>query len=104
MSGEALKALEEKENPNEPIFKLPASVATINYHIKKWVKNGHIDKTISFHQARHTFATMTLTAGGDLYTTSKMLGHTNVHTTEIYADVVMEKKVNAVNLMAGIFG
>ena len=45
-----------------------------------------------------------LTAGGDIYTTSKMVGHTNVHTTEIYADVAMEKKVDAVNLMAGIFG
>ena len=63
-----------------------------------------ITKTISFHCSRHTFATMTLTAGGDIYTTSKMLGHTNIHTTEIYADVVMDKKVDAVNLMAGIFG
>jgi site-specific recombinase XerD len=36
--------------------------------------------------------------------TSKLLGHTSVHTTEIYADVVMEKKADAVNLMNGIFG
>ncbi len=57
-----------------------------------------------FHVSRHTFATMTLTAGGDIYTTSKLLGHTNVHTTEIYADVVMEKKADAVNLMNGLFG
>jgi site-specific recombinase XerD len=72
-------------------------------HIKKWVKNGHIDKTISFHTSRHTFATMTLTAGSDVYTTSKLLGHTSVHTTEIYADVVMEKKADAVNLTNGLF-
>lgn len=47
---------------------------------------------------------MTLTAGADIYTTSKLLGHTSVHTTEIYADVVMEKKADAVNLVTGVFG
>ncbi|MCR4994359.1 MAG: hypothetical protein K6A32_03120 [Bacteroidales bacterium] len=39
-----------------------------------------------------------------IYTTSKLLGHTSVHTTEIYADVVMEKKADAVNLTNGLFG
>lgn len=67
-------------------------------------KRANIGKTVSFHTSRHTFATMTLTAGGDIYTTSKLLGHSNIHTTEIYADVVMDKKVDAVNLMTGIFG
>ena len=42
--------------------------------------------------------------GTDIYTTSKLLGHTSVHTTEIYADVVMEKKADAVNLTNGLFG
>ena len=54
------------------------------------------------HCTRHTFATLTITAGAD--TTSKLLGHTNVHTTEIYADVVMNTKVDAVNLVSGFFG
>jgi len=58
---------------------------------------------VSFHTSRHTFATMTLTAGTDIYTTSKLLGHTNVHTTEIYADVVMETKVDTINLVNGLF-
>ena len=47
---------------------------------------------------------MMLDLGTDIYTVSKLLGHTNVHTTEIYADVVMEKKADAVNLMNGLFG
>ena len=46
---------------------------------------------------------MPLTAGGDLYTTSRLLGYTNIHSTEIYADVVMEKKYDAVNRLDGIF-
>ena len=103
LSGEALKVLEEKENPDEPIFKLPTSVATINYHIKKWVKNGHIDKTISFHCSRHTFATMMLTLGADLYTTSKLLGHANVTTTQIYSKIIDKKKVETVNLVDNLF-
>ena len=51
----------------------------------------------------HTFATLILTAESDIYTTSEMMGHTNIHTTEIYTDVVMEKKVDAVNMLNGIF-
>ncbi len=56
-----------------------------------------------FHCSLHTFATLILTAGSDINTTSEMLGHTNIHTTEIYTDVVMEKKVDAVNMLNGIF-
>lgn len=103
LSGEALKVVEEKENPDEPIFKLPTSDATINYHIKRWVKNGHIDKTISFHCSRHTFATMMLTLGADLYTTSKLLGHANVTTTQIYSKIIDKKKEEAINLVDNLF-
>ena len=62
-----------------------------------------IEKNLTFHCSRHTFATLTLTAGGDIYTTSKLLGHTSVLTTEIYAEVVNEKKVAAVNLLNQVF-
>lgn len=52
---------------------------------------------ITFHCFRHTFATLQIAEGTDLYTVSKMLGHTNVRMTQIYAKVVDEKKNEAAN-------
>lgn len=47
------------------------------------------------HLARHTYATLQLAAGTDLYTISKMLTHSNVGTTQVYADVVNDLKRKA---------
>ena len=55
-----------------------------------------------FHTARHTHATMMLTLGVDLYTVSKLLGHTNIQTTQIYAKLVDESKKKAVALIPNI--
>lgn len=57
---------------------------------------------ITFHTARHTHATMMLTLGVDLYTVSKLLGHTNIQTTQIYAKLVDESKKKAVALIPNI--
>jgi hypothetical protein len=57
---------------------------------------------ITFHLARHTHATMMLTLGVDLYTVSKLLGHTNIQTTQIYAKLVDESKKKAIDLIPNI--
>ena len=94
--GDAANA--DKVFPNAP------TLGCANRALKHMAKNAGIAKLVTFHTSRHTFATLTITAGADIFTTSKLLGHTNVHTTEIYADVVMNTKVDAVNLVSGFFG
>lgn len=103
LSSVAISFLPERGEDGETVFNLPISDTTINYHIKNWLKAGNINKAITFHCSRHTFATMMLTLGADLYTTSKLLGHANVLTTQIYSKIIDRKKVETVNLVDKMF-
>ena len=58
---------------------------------------------MTFHVSRHSYATMMLTIGVDIYTVSKLLGHKNVATTQIYAKIIDQKKIDAVNMMDKFF-
>lgn len=58
---------------------------------------------MTFHVSRHSYATMMLTIGVDIYTVSKLLGHKNVATTQIYAKIIDQKKIDAVNMMDRFF-
>ena len=58
---------------------------------------------VLFHMSRHTFATMELTLGADLYTTSQLLGHRDVETTQVYAKIVDAKKEAAVLMIDELF-
>ncbi len=102
LSEEALKWMPKRETAEDHVFDLP-SPTYINVILKPWAKAAGIDKHFTFHQARYTFAMMMLTLGADLYTTSKLLGHTNVKTTQIYAKIVNKKKNDAVSLVDNIF-
>ena len=102
LSDNALKWLPEREGslPESRIFyKLPDQVNNADVRLRTLIKKAGISKHVTFHVARHSFATLTLTYGADLYTVSKLLGHANIRTTQVYARIVDESKRRAVNLI-----
>lgn len=78
------------------VFDLPCDTH-LNEMLEKWIAKAGINKKITYHNSRHTFATMSLNQGIDLYTVSKLLGHCNVRVTQVYAKIVDHKKAEAVN-------
>ena len=102
ISEQAYNLTKGKENPKEMeqdknVFEnLPYS-AYHNKQLAKWILQAGITKKITFHNFRHTFATLQLYNGTDIYTVSKMLGHKDLKTTQIYAKIVDEAKREASN-------
>ena len=68
-------------------------------HLKRWGEKAGIPK-VHFHLARHTFATLTITYGGDLFTVSKLLGHVSFQSTQIYAHVLNAPKLAAMDKLS----
>jgi integrase len=93
----AVKLLGEQGKPNEVIFEGLKYSDSNNDKIKRWVLRAGIHKKISLHNFRHTYATLLLNDGVDIYTVSKMLGHKKIETTMIYAKVLSETKIKAAN-------
>ena len=103
ISDEALKWLPERGEANDSDYIFPLThEGTVNDTLQHWAKVAGITKHISFHVARHTHATMMLTLGADLYTVSKLLGHKNIATTQIYAKIVDKKKEEAIGLIPNL--
>lgn len=99
---EAVKWMPQKGN-SPLVFPDLKSLHTINRHLAAWALKAGIKKHVTFHTARHTFGTMMITLGADLYTTSKLMGHSRITTTEIYAKIVDKKKDEAIGLIDKFF-
>lgn len=85
------------ELESDPLIFNLQTKSIISGHIRKWVKKAELNKRITFHSARHTFATLSITQGVDLYTVSKLLGHKDISTTQVYAKIVDSKKNEAMD-------
>jgi integrase len=104
ISESALKVLnlfqteEIKQDTEKKVFNFKGYASdTFGIKLNEWTIAAKVNKKITFHTARHTFATLSLTYGIDLYTVSKLLGHKSITNTQIYAKIINEKVNEAVN-------
>lgn len=86
------------------VFNIGLSFPMIDLALRRWMERAEISKHITFHCARHTFAIMMLDIGTDIYTVSKLLGHRELATTQIYARVLDKNKRKAVSSIPSIIG
>lgn len=93
---QAAELMGERKKASEPVFEDIHSPSCTNETIKRWVLRAGIQKEITFHCGRHTFAVLMLDLGTDIYTVSKLLGHRELNTTQIYAKVLDKNKQAAV--------
>lgn len=87
---------------NQKIFMGLKYSAWHNLKLQQWIMKAGISKTITFHCGRHTYATLQLSNGTDIYTVSKLLGHRELKTTQIYAKIIDEKKIEATNAIPNL--
>jgi len=97
ISNQAREILGKEDKPDQRVFKGLKYGSYFNLELQKWCMKAGITKNITFHSARHTFATLQLTLGTDIYTVSKLLGHKHLKTTQVYSRVIDQKKIEAVN-------
>ena len=88
-----------KHDAGSLVFEHLPGDSHINDILKIWAADAGITKSVTYHVSRHTFATMLLTLGADLYTVCKLLGHSDVKTTQIYAKIINKKKEDAISLI-----
>jgi integrase len=98
LAAQAQEILAAQGHSGEFVFDLPRR-GKLDTMLKLWGKDAGLDKRISFHKARHTFATLAISAGVDIYTLMKLLGHSSVQVTQLYAHLVDEHKQKAVDMM-----
>lgn len=97
ISEQAIGLLGKRGKPEEKVFAHLKYSAWNNLKLREWVMKAGITKHITFHCARHTYATLQLDLGTDIYTVSKMLGHRHLKTTEVYGKVMDKRKQEAAN-------
>jgi integrase len=106
LSDQAVKILQETRalhpeyapEGDDRVFILP-SRSRISVLLETWGVRAGLPFHLTFHVSRHTFATMNLTYGSDLYTVSKLLGHKNIKTTQVYGHIIDQKKLDAVQAL-----
>jgi len=101
ISAQAASLMGPRQLDEEPVFQL-MHWSSVRRHLFEWAAIACISKHVTFHASRHTFAVMMLTIGTDIYTVSKLLGHRELSTTQVYAHVLDKAKRDAVDSIPDI--
>lgn len=99
---QAEKYLGKRGNPEDRVFSGFTYGSFTSVELQRWCMAAGMYKELTFHCERHTFAVLMLDLGADIYTVSKLLGHRELSTTQIYAKVLDKSKQNAVSLIPEI--
>ncbi|EKO3593502.1 site-specific integrase [Vibrio metschnikovii] len=103
MSKSAESLLGPVKAAHERVFKGLKYSAYMNVELLRWCMAAGISKHVTFHSGRHTFAVIQLSRGIDIYAVSKLLGHSELKTTEIYADIIEQRRMEAMLTFPDIF-
>lgn len=103
ISKQAAELMGERGADEETVFGKFLTPDSTNTNLRIWIARAGIKKHITFHSGRHTFAVMMLDLGTDIYTVSKLLGHRDIQTTQIYARILDKNKQAAVARIPDIF-
>lgn len=96
--------LPARGEPDSLVFPdLPKNIGSIDEVIRQWALDAGIEKKVTFYTARHTFATLNLTQGADLYVVSQLLGHKEIRTTEGYAEIIDVRRTEAMYRIDTLF-
>lgn len=102
----ALALLPDREDdaPDEArVFRLVKKSGNVAKYVRRIASKAEIEKDFTFHSSRHTSATLAISAGADISTVKELLGHSSIVSTEVYAKVNLDTKIEAVNLTKGLF-
>lgn len=94
ISSEALELIgyeQNRQNSQELVFP-GLRVSLTQTSLPKWLSDAGINKNITYHCSRHTFASLQVDAGTSIYVVQKMMAHKNVSTTQIYSELSDYKK------------
>jgi integrase len=97
ISDQALEILGTRGKPDQRVFPTLKYSCQISKSIRSWAEAAGVKKKLTFHCFRHTFATLQFSQGTDIYTVSKLLGHRELKTTQVYVKIMDVTKRTAVD-------
>ncbi|MDR6965757.1 MULTISPECIES: site-specific integrase [Shewanella] len=99
----AVKLIGERQDKDERVFKALRYSSYTNVALLHWAMLAGVTKHVTFHAGRHSFAVNQLARGLDIYSLSRLLGHSELKTTEIYADILDQRRMDAMRSFPDIF-